>query len=136
MLGRGKVGRGEYVQLHGPLGRLLVVQDPPQVGGDGGIECRTVETKNIFRREVGRYLSYCRWVIGRNCYSNMFSIIIFLDRYVPSSDCTCEVPSGGQAHVGQSQLAGGAWDHAGYHHQSPHYEAHCAYQVYKEHMFA
>ena len=79
------------------------------------------------------HLSYCRWVIGRNFYSNMFSIIIFLDRYVPSSDCTCEVHSGGQAHVGQGQLAGGAWDHAGYHHQSPHYEAHCAYQVYKEH---
>ena len=29
-------------------------------------------------------LSYCRWVIRRNCYS-MFSIII----------CTCEVHSGG-----------------------------------------
>ena len=42
------------------------------MGGDGGIECGTVEAKNIFRREVGRYLSYCRWVIRRNCYSNMF----------------------------------------------------------------
>ena len=49
------------------------------------------------------------WVIGRNCYSYMFSIIIYLDRYVPSSDCTCEVHSGGQAHVGQGQLTGGAW---------------------------
>ena len=37
----------------------------------------------------------------------------------------CEVHSGGQAHVGQGQLTGGAWDRAG-HHQSPHYEAHCA----------
>ena len=45
----------------------------------------------------------------------------------------CEVHSGGQAHVGHSQLTGGVWDRAG-HHQSPHYEAHCAYQVYKDHM--
>ena len=86
MLGRGKVG-GSRVSV--PMSDA-VCKFFPEVGeqriklggalaGDGP-EVR----EDHWTEDESQGLSYCRWVIRRNCYS-MFSIII----------CTCEVHSGG-----------------------------------------
>ena len=49
-----------------------MVQDPPQVGGDGGIECRTVETKNYKdHNSIGNNRSCCIGKVLSLCFMNV-----------------------------------------------------------------
>ena len=64
--------------------RILVpVSDAAKLGGALAGDGQEVR-EDHWTGDESQGLSYCRWVIRRNCYS-MFSIII----------CTCEVHSGG-----------------------------------------